>query len=268
MIKKLIRCKACNRVIPNYEGSELARAQSLPGVEWSNADLAKAKEFLRTHLGHPLEELIVEGGYSISEKPYYEPLRVTYFFAGNAERKFLIQRTKTALDEPASYEIIPGRLKISNASLKIQEEDLWKQIGVEKGFSLLLKKKMERFIQAFREETAGLSPEKFEEEAETIEDGETPLFSYGSLKESSWARILDRCRQDFDESERKAIRKFIDENRNPPDVLSIRIQRRLSVISLVKVESDVGLQDSNEAEAAIEAQSSTVAEKMAVKRLL
>jgi len=60
VIKKLIRCATCNQVIPDYSGYELARAQSLLGVEWSNADLAGAKKFLRTHFGHPLEELVVE----------------------------------------------------------------------------------------------------------------------------------------------------------------------------------------------------------------
>ena len=143
MIKNLIRCVVCNQVIPNYGGYELTRAKSLPGVDWSNADLASAKEFLHTHSGHPLEELIIEEDSWISEKPAYEPLRVTYILASNAERKFLIRRTKTALDQPASYEIIPGKLKISNVSLEIQEDDLRRQIAAEEGFSLLLKRKME-----------------------------------------------------------------------------------------------------------------------------
>ena len=175
MIGKLIRCTACNQVIPNYEGSVLAWAKSFPEVEWSNADLVSAKEFLRTHFGHPLEELMVEEDSWMSERPSYEPVRVTYFFAGNVKRRFLVRRTKSALDEPASYEIIPGKLKISNLSLKVQEDHLRKQIHAEKGFSVLLKEKMPRFIQALRDEMAGISPKEFEEEAERIEDGETCL---------------------------------------------------------------------------------------------
>jgi len=251
-------------VIPDYSGYELARARSLPGVEWSNADLADAKEFLRTHFGHPLEELVVEEDSWISEKPIYEPIRVTYFLAGSAQRKFLIQRTKTALDQPASYKIIPGRLKLSSVSLKIQEDDLRKQIHAEKGFSLLLKEKMQRFIQALRDEMAGISAKEFEEEAERIEDGETSLSAYGCINESRWTRILDRCRRDFDEFELKAIRKFIDEHRDPPDVLSIQIQRRLSIFSLVEAESgSLAAMERKETEAAIEAQVSATAERKA-----
>ena len=77
---------------------------------------------------------------------------VTYFFAGNAKRRFLVRRTKSALDEPASYEIIPGKLRISNLSLKVQEDHLRKQVNAEKEIPLPLKRKMPRFIQAVREE--------------------------------------------------------------------------------------------------------------------
>jgi len=42
------------------------------------------------------------------------------------------------------------------------------------------------------------------------------------------------------------IRRFIDENRDPPDVLSLQILRRISVISLVEAESGVDLRDREE----------------------
>jgi hypothetical protein len=265
MIKKLIRCSTCNQVTPNYEGYAVTQAQSLPGVEWSDADLAKAKEFLLTHSGHPLEELSVEMDSLISEKPAYEPIGVTYILAGNADRKFLIRRTRKALDQPASYEIMPGKLKISNVSLKIQEYELRKQIAADKGFSLLLKRKMEKFIESFRDELAGISAENFEEEADAIEEGETSLIAYGSLRDSHWERILNHCGRYFKESELRVIRRFIDENRNPLDVLSIQIQRRISVISLVIGESAEGIQESDETGMALEAEPNAVAERKALK---
>lgn len=265
MIKELIRCTVCNQVIPNYGGFELARANSLPGVEWNNADLARVKEFLTAHRGHPMEKLFIKADSGISEKPSYEPLRVTYFLADSSERKFLLRRTKTALDQPAFYEIIPGRLQIFNMSLKIQEDDLCKQIAADRGLSLMPKEKVQRFIQAFREEVASISLQALGEVAESIEEGETSLQAYGSLKESIWERILDRCRWDFNGSELNEIRRFIDENRDPPDVLSLQLQRRISVISLVEAESGVDLQDREETGAVIEARSSSIVEKKVEK---
>ena len=253
MIKKLIRCTACNQVIPNYEGSELIRAKSLPGVEWSNTDLIVAKEFLILHSGHRLEELLVEENSWVSQKPPYESLRKSYFLASNAERKFLIRRTKAALDQPAFYEILPGRLRISNVSLKIQEDDLRKEIAVEEGFSPLSKERMERFIQVFRDEIARISPEKVEEETKDIEEGECSTLAYVGLNNSRWAKILNRCHLYFDESELQALGRFVDENRNPLDVLSILVERQISIIPLAEAEPGLGLQEKKETEEAIEA---------------
>ena len=221
---------------------------------------------VQAHSGHPLEEHIIEEGSWVSERPAYEPLGVTYYLASNGERRFLIRRTKAALDQPASYEIIPGKLKISNVSLGIQEVDLRRQIVAEEEFSLLLKRKMEKFIEAFREEMSGISPEDLEEEAEAVEDGETSLYAYGSLRRYRWERILNRCDRYFKDSELKAIWKFIDENCNPPDVLSIRIERRISVISLKEGRLEVSFQDRKEVRADAEAQSNVIAEKRAAKK--
>ena len=261
MIKNLIRCTVCNQVIPNYKGYELSRAESLPGVEWSKADLASANEFLRTHFGHSLEELSVETDSCISEKPSYEPLRVSYCLAGNAGQRFLIRRTKSALGQPASYEIVPGSMKISNVSLQFQENDLRKQIVAEKGFSPLLKDRMERFIHVFRDEIARISPEKVEEEIGEIYDGEGCTLAYAGLNNSRWERILNRCRLYFDESDLKVLRRFIDENRNPPDVLSIQIERRISNIPLAGEASIVGLQDRKETEEEMETPSIALSKK-------
>jgi hypothetical protein len=266
MIRKFIRCSQCNQVIPNYGGYAVAQARSLPGVEWSSGDLAQAKKFLLAHSGHPLEELSVEMDGLTSEKPSYDPIGLTFIVASKADRKFLIRGTRKALGQPVSYEIIPGKLKLLNVSLKIQEYDLRRQIDAEKEFPLLLKRKMEKFIEAFRDEITGISAEDFAGRAEAIEEGETNLIAYGSLKDSHWEKILDRCGRYFKESDLRLIRRFIDENRNPLDVLSVEIQRRISVISLVEGESIGGFQERVETGVNSETEAQVVAERKAVKK--
>jgi len=254
MIKNLIVCTVCNQVIPNYQGYELTQANNLPGVEWSEADLASAKDFLRTHLGHKLEEISVEEGSWVSEKPSREPLRVSYGYAGKGGKRLLLRRTKSALDQPASYEIIPGRMAIFNVSLKIQENDLRQQIFADKGLSPLLKERTEKFIRVLWDEMARISPKKIEEEIEEVSDEEGFSLVYAGLKDSRWERILRRCRLYFDRSELKELRRFIDENRHPPDVLSIQIERRMSILPLAGEESVEGLKDRKETEEELETQ--------------
>lgn len=266
MIKRLVRCSTCNQVIPNYEGSILTQTQSLPEVEWSGADFGEAKKFLRTHAGHPLEELAVETDSLISEKPAYEPIGAAYILAENGQRrKFLIRRSRMALDQPAFYEIVPGKLQLSNVSLKIQEYDLRRQIAGEKKFSLLLKRKMEKFIEAFRDEMAAISPQDMEREAEAMEEGETSFIAYGSLKEYHWSRILKQCGRYFKESELKMIEEFIEENRNPPEVLSVQIQRRISVIQSAAMESAAGTQKGDQIGMEAEGDFDAIAERKSAR---
>lgn len=237
MIRKLIYCPACNETIPNYQGSEVTRAQDFPGVEWSGGDLAGAREFLRGHFGHKLEELEVEEGSWISEKPPQEPVRISYCFARKKGRRYLLRRTRSALNRAASYEIVPGRIEISTLSLKIQEDDLRRQIFSEEDLSPSLKGNAEKFIQVFRDEVEKIPSEKAEEETGEIGTGESVALDYVALGTLHWEKILSRCRLYFSKADLEALRRFIDENRHPPDVLSVKIERRISILPLAGEDS-------------------------------
>jgi len=76
-----------------------------------------------------------------------------------------------------------------------------------------------------------ISPEKLTEEVELTQEGETPLLAYGKLKEAHWKNVLRRCQKDFRKDELKMIRQFIQENRQPEDVLSLLIKRKISILA-------------------------------------
>jgi hypothetical protein len=232
MIKKLIRCIRCNRVISPFGSlADLDDSSFLPGVEWSAEDLENQKDFFRCHQEHPIEELLVDPDTYVSDKPSYEPKKVSYFEASNGQQRFLVRRAKEGLDRPAFYQLIPGKLQVSNVSLKIQEEALRKQMSALNGSFLLPEEKIQKFIQAFQEEVESISPEKFAEEAETIQEGETSLLAYGKLKEAHWEKVLGRCQKDFQKDEMTQIKQFISENRQPNDVLSLLIKRKVSILA-------------------------------------
>jgi hypothetical protein len=232
MIEKLIRCTRCNQVIPSWGSlGGPDKSSFFPGVEWSDEDLENQKEFFYCHGEHPLEELLVDPDTYISDKPSYEPNKVSYFEASNGKERFLIRRAKEGLDRPALYQLIPGKLQVSNVSLKIQEEALRKQMSALNGFTPLPQEKIQKFVQAFQEEVESIAPEKFAEEAETIQEGETSLLAYGSFTEAHWENVLQRCQKDFQKVEIVQIKKFISENRQPADVLSLLIKRKVSILA-------------------------------------
>jgi hypothetical protein len=232
MIEKLIRCVKCSQVVSGWGGlADLDSSSFFPGVEWSDEDLKNQKEFFHRHGEHPLEELLVDPDTYVSDKPSYEPNKVSYFEASNGQQRFLIRRTKEGFDRPASYQLIPGKLKVSNVSLEIQEKALRKRMSALNGFAPLTQEKIQKFIQAFQKEVESIAPEKFGEEAEAIQEGETPLLAYGSFTKAHWENVLKRCQKDFQKAEIAQINKFITEYRQPPDVLSLLIKRKVSILA-------------------------------------
>ncbi len=231
MTKKLIRCIKCNQVIPAPESLADLDDSSLPGVEWSAEGLENQKEFFRSHAEHPVEELRVDPDSYVSDKPSYEPKKVSYFEASNGQQRFLIRRAKEGLDRPALYQLIPGKLRVSNVSLKIPEEALRKEMSALNGSFSLPEEKIKKFLRALQEEIESISPEKFVEEAETIQEGETSLLAYGKLKEPHWEKVLGRCQNDFQKDEMRQIKQFISENKQPHDALSLLINRKVSILA-------------------------------------
>jgi hypothetical protein len=230
MIEKLMRCTKCDQVIPHpTDFGDFEKSSLLPGVEWSAADLERQKEFFSCHGEHPVEELRVNPDTCISDKPSYESVKVSYFEASNGQQSFLIRRTKPALDQPAIYQLIPGKLLVSNVSFNIQEEALRKEMATRNGSAPLTEEKIQKFIRAFRDEVETIGPDRLSEEVDVAGEGETPLLSYGIFKEAHWENILRRCALDFDNADLNKIRQFIDENSLPDDVLSLLVERKVSI---------------------------------------
>jgi hypothetical protein len=231
MINRLIRCIQCNQVFPISSFFDDPKEISLLlGIEWSDEDLAYRKEFDRSHRNHLHEELWVEPEPFFSEKPSYEPARVTYFEATNGQQRFLIKRSKAGLPHPAYYEIISGQMQVSSIDIDIQDADLRAQISADPVLSILPKGKVEKFIAVFRGEVEGILSHHFSEAVENFLEGDVPLFTYASLKNNHWKKILAKCAQAFNPSELTRIGEFIQENQEPGEVLSLLIRRKMSIL--------------------------------------
>ncbi len=116
MIEKLVRCTCCNQIIPQFDSSgDFGITPELPEVEWAPDDLDEQKQFYLHHEAHPLEELVIDPDTIISDRPAFETVRVSYMEASNGKETFIIKRTRTALDRPASYAILPVKMKIAEA---------------------------------------------------------------------------------------------------------------------------------------------------------
>jgi hypothetical protein len=66
------------------------------------------KDFFKGHGSHLLEEILIDPETIFSDRPSYEPSKVTHMEASNGKDRFLIRRVKQGLSRPAFYELIPG----------------------------------------------------------------------------------------------------------------------------------------------------------------
>jgi hypothetical protein len=232
MIERFIRCRECNQILPLSPFCEdFAASGSLPGVEWSNEDSNFLRKFTFSHWNHPQEEIWVDPETIFSEKSSHGTAQTIYFEATNGHQKFLIKRTKPGLAHPARYEILPGRMKISNQVTKIQEADLRKEISAEGSPAGLSAEKTSEFIRAFSEEVAAILPQDLLQEIDALAEGDSPRVLYAALKEERWEKILDRCARNFQILELRWIREFIRTHRQPGEVLSLVIHRKVSFLT-------------------------------------
>lgn len=231
MVEKLLRCSQCNQVIPIYgEFIEMDDNAHLPGVIWADDDRRTKEEFFRNHNGHALEELTVDFETYVSDKPSFELIKVSYFEATNGRERFLIKRSRERFDQPAHYEIIPGKLKISNVACEILEGELRGQLGRLNGSCQLAEEEINSLIKALQEELRNISPEEFFQEIEIVEEINTPLTLLGTFKDKHWQNIVQRLQNYLPQDAFTRILDFLEKNRLLKEIAPLFIQREMSFL--------------------------------------
>jgi len=231
MVEKLLRCIQCNQVIPLYgEFIDAGANAHLPGVVWGDDDLKIKEDFFHIHNGHPLEELTVDFDTYISDKPTFELIKVSYFEATNGRERFLIKRSRERFDQSAHYEIIPGKLKISNVACEILEEELRGQISNLNGTSQLTDEEVNYLIKALQEELKNIPPEELFQGIEIVEEVQTPLTLLATFKEKHWQNIIQRLQNYLRQQEFKRILDFLEKNRLLKENAPLFIQMEMSFL--------------------------------------
>ncbi len=108
---QLIRCINCDKIFlktpfdlsPGYDSSSHLCSESFRSVEKDDFE-----EFLRNHRGHQLEDLEIIKESFVSDKPYAEPIKISYFKATNGKENFVIKKFRERIDQPLTYQLIAG----------------------------------------------------------------------------------------------------------------------------------------------------------------
>jgi hypothetical protein len=207
-MNQLIRCKNCDEIFmetpfdqyPEYEqgsGCSDENFRSIPRDDF--------QDFLIHHHGHQLENLKILEDTWVSEKPYSEPIKISFFKATNGKDKFVIKKFRESIDEPLKYQLIFGNYSLKCTALEIQSEEISKQLKRE------LKpppsqNKIDAFLKLVRHAFEGIDLNDCER---VPEESHHPLEVYYKIDDIRLMVLLRNCRNIFKGKEYSAMEEFI-----------------------------------------------------------
>ena len=104
------------------------------------------RNFLESHRGHRIEDLrIIEDSF-VSEKPYIEPVKVSYFKATNGKERFVIKRSRDHILEPLTYDLVHGDFAVKCVKVEAQAREIRKQMESELADMGLTKDQLDGFV--------------------------------------------------------------------------------------------------------------------------
>jgi hypothetical protein len=210
----LIRCITCNEIFlktlydqwPEYDHSPGLFSEPLQTVERDDY-----KDFLRQHQNHLMEDLEILQDSFVSEKPYSEPTKVSYFKVTNGKEKFVVKKYRTRIDEPLTYQLIPGDYSLKLLRLEAQSKEIRKQLEREMKDPPLSPQQLEAFHKLFQKVLKMVDIKDLER---VPEDSSHPLEAYYKMDEVSLAYLMRNCRNIFKGREYQEVEAFIHRHRD------------------------------------------------------
>ena len=227
-MNQLIHCINCHEIYlrtpldqtAEYGWQPLTSLRETQGIEKDDF-----QDFLRNHRGHQLEDLrIIEDSF-VSEKPYSEPVKVSYFKATNGREHFVVKRFRERIDQPLKYQLIRGDYSLKCIDLQIQLEAIRKQLAREMKSSLTQTQidTFLRLVQHVGEELDLNTLERIPEESPF------PLEIYYKMDDFSLMYLLRNCRNFFKGTAYAEIEGFVHRHKDD-GVLLLKATYRIEIL--------------------------------------
>ncbi len=191
------------------------------------------QDFFRDHHGHRLEELTVIEDSFVSEKPYVEPVKVSYFRATNGRENFVIRKHRKNITDPLEYKLIYGDLRLKCLSIEVQSKEIKKQLRVEcPGLS---EEKADRFIRACQDIPTAVDIKDLER---VSEESSHPMEIYYKMDDVTILHLLRRCRNIFQGKEYLDIEDFINRHKDN-SVLLLKAIHKIEIVEVAKPKKEI-----------------------------
>ncbi len=226
-MNRLVHCIDCDKVylrtpfdrLPEYEWGISSASAERQGIERDDF-----QEFLESHRGHRLEDLQIIKDSFVSDKPYAEPVKVSYFKATNGREQFVIKRFRERIDEPLAYELIRGDYSLKCTGLQMQLDAIQKQLEREMK-PPLSSEQMTAFLELCQHVARRADVNKLESVAY---ESSHPLEVYYKMDDLSLMVLLRNCHRLFKGRTYEEIEGFIDRHKED-GVLLLKATYRIEI---------------------------------------
>jgi hypothetical protein len=179
---------------------------------------------MQRHAGHKLEALQALGeSYTPGHAPL-DPMKEGYVEVTNGHETFVIRSFRNSIEEPLSFELLQGRLKITRVSVEVQENEIRKEMKYHfpwESSERLSDEKIDLFIRLFRGMVRDLDASRIEVHGYS-RTGSSVV--YGSLDARIVETLMERCASYFSIAELKGIRRFCEYHMASDGVMGLLVR--------------------------------------------
>lgn len=236
-MKQCIRCINCDEVFirtafdryPEYQYDPNHPSEPVQTIERDDF-----QDFLISHRGHRLEYLdIIEDSF-VSEKPYFEPVKISYLRATNKKEKFVIKKFREKIGEPIKYQLIPGDYSLECLGVEIQSEEITKQLKAEFKKHPLSQTQISAFLKLYRHIVEIIDIKDLER---VPEESSHPLETYYKMDDISLFYLLRNCRNIFKGKQYSDIEEFISHHKDD-GVLLLKARYKIQITKREKAKKE------------------------------
>lgn len=225
---RFIRCRNCGAI------HHVTRFDRLPIFKFVDGDVEEFaandwRDFMARHAGHKLEPLSSTGNDYFAKGPVFDPMSVAYVEVTNGEERLLLRRSRASIDEPLTYEIVPGQIVKNKMTLDVQESAIRKEMKLHFSWSPAAPfedRQITLFVELFREVVREIDPHTLGAGEQCYADTQT---IYCPIDEVTVDALMARCNGRFLSSELESLRRFVDTHRDASDVMALVKRCNISV---------------------------------------
>jgi hypothetical protein len=237
-MNQLIRCITCDEIFMNTPFDQSPEYESVIGgspESYRTVERDDFQAFLKHHQNHQTESLEVLKDSFVSDKPYSEPTKVSYFKATNGRERFVVKKFRKRIDEPLTYQLIHGDYSLKLHRLEIQSKEMAQQLTRELKNPPLPRPEVEAFLKLYRQVVKTIDMNNLER---IPEDSSHPLEIYYKIDEVSLAYLLRNCRNIFKGREYQEIEAFIHRHKED-GVLLLKATYQIQIYEMARPKKEV-----------------------------